>query len=92
MIQLQNMTARVAQKYASASFPGSSDCVELEGPTKTRGEAFTEYLSARHHLSLCSDPEGAGHTAAVETFEAARRRFRVTQRNWEQHVSAHHMG
>jgi hypothetical protein len=92
MSQLHNMTARVAQKHASASLRGSGNCVELEGLTKTRGEAFTEYLSARHHLSSCSESDIAAHSAAVETFEVAHRKFRVSQRDWERHVSAHHMG
>lgn len=44
MIQLHNMTARAEQKNTSASLPGSGNCVELEGLTKTRGEAFTDIL------------------------------------------------
>lgn len=90
MMQLDNLAEKCVGRTSHRT--GSGSCVALEALTKTRGEAFTEYLSARHHLSLCSDPEATGHTAAVETFEAARRRLRASQRNWEQHVAAHHMG
>lgn len=70
----------------------SCGCSELEGLAIARQEAFTEYLTARHTLALCSEPEAAGHSAAAETFEAARTKLRVTQCAWEAHVSAHHMG
>jgi hypothetical protein len=88
-----NMAGKFERKYAGPpSLLQSGDCSELKGLAKARQEAFTEYLSARHTLALCSEPEAAGHTAAVETFQAAHRKFRVSQRNWERHVSAHHMG
>jgi hypothetical protein len=76
----------------SPSLLQSCGCSELEGLAIARQEAFTEYLSARHTLALCSEPEAAGHTAAAETFEAARTKLLVTQCTWEAHVSAHHMG
>jgi hypothetical protein len=87
-----NMAGKSARNdTGSSSFLQSGNCSELEGLAKTREEAFTEYLSARHHLS-CSEPEAVGHTAAVEAFEAARTKLRLTQSNWEEHVAAHHIG
>jgi hypothetical protein len=86
------MPETFARKDAgSSSLYQSGNCAELEGLTKTREEAFTEYLSARHHLS-CSEPEAVGHIAAAETFEAAQTKLRVTQRSWEEHVAVHHIG
>jgi hypothetical protein len=88
-----NMAGKVERKDAgSPSLLQSCGCSEHEGLVKARQEAFTEYLSARHTLNLCSEPEAAGHNAAAETFEAARAKLRVTQSTWEAHVSAHHMG
>lgn len=94
MTEPQHNTAGklVPNDASTSSLTRSGNCPELEGLTKTRGEAFTAYLSARHHLSLCSEPEVAGHTAALETFEAAHWKLRVSQRDWEEHVAAHHMG
>ena len=94
MTQPQHNTAgKFARNDAgTSSLTRSGNCPELERLTRTRGEAFTAYLSARHHLSVCSQLEVAGHTAALETFEAARGKLRVSQRNWEEHVAAHHMG
>jgi hypothetical protein len=87
-----NMAGKFARKDAgSSSLFQSGNCSELDGLAKTREEAFTEYLSARHHLS-CSEPEAVGHIGAVETFEAARTKLRVTQRGWEEHVAEHHIG
>lgn len=90
MMQLDNLAGERLRKTSHP--PGTGNCLALEALTKTRGEAFTEYLTARHHLSVCSGAEAAGHTAAVETFEAARRKWRASQRKWEQHVAAYHMG
>jgi hypothetical protein len=88
-----NMAGKFERKAAgSPSLLQSCGCLELEGLAIARQEAFTQYLSARHTLALCSEPEAAGHTAAAKTFEAARTKLRVTQRTWEAHVSAHHMG
>ena len=93
MIQINhNMAQKFVRKDAGpSSLFQSGNCSELESLAKTREEAFAEYLSARHHLS-CSAPEAVGHIAAVETFEAARAKLRVTQRNWEEHVAVHHIG
>jgi hypothetical protein len=88
-----NFAGKLARNHGGASSllqPGS--CTELETLAKTREAAFTHYLSARHHLSLCSGPGAAGHSAALKTFDAARTKLRVSQRNWEHHVAAHHMG
>ncbi|MBZ5629692.1 MAG: hypothetical protein LAO06_12590 [Acidobacteriia bacterium] len=93
MIQLQHsMAGKLAPKDARPSLLVSGDCEELETLTKKREAAFTQYLSARHHLSLYSEPGAGGHTAALETFEAARTILRLSQRDWEIHVTAHHMG
>jgi hypothetical protein len=93
MIQLpHNMAENFVPKDASTSLLEPGNCLELERLANTRKEAFTNYLSARHHLSLRSESEAAGHNAAFETFEAARRKLQVSQRDWEQHVAAHHMG
>jgi hypothetical protein len=87
-----NMAGKFARKDAnSSSLFQSGNCSEIERQAKTREEAFTEYLSARYRLS-CSEPGAVGHIAAVETFEAARTKLRATQRSWEEHVAAHHIG
>ena len=91
--QPHNMTGKLARDDAGVSSllqPGS--CTELETLSKTREAAFTHYLSARHHLSLCSEPGAATHSAALKTFDAARAKLRLSQHNWEHHVAAHHMG
>ena len=94
MTQLaHNMAGKFARNHAEVSSllqPGS--CTELETLAKTREAAFTNYLSARHQLSLCSQPGAASHSAALKTFDAARAKLRLSQRNWEHHVAAHHMG
>jgi hypothetical protein len=94
VIQLAHNTAgKFAGKHAGAASllqPGS--CTELEALAKTREAAFTHYLSARHHLSLCSEPGAPDHSAALKTFDAARTKLRLSQRDWEHHVAAHHMG
>ncbi|MBZ5569335.1 MAG: hypothetical protein LAN64_15970 [Acidobacteriia bacterium] len=93
MIQLRhNMNGKPAPKDARLALLVAGKCEELEALAKKREAAFTQYLSARHHFSLCSEPGTEGHTAALETFEAARTRLRLSQRNWETHVAAHHMG
>lgn len=77
----------------SASAPArSAGCTQLERLTQTRAVAFTEYLSARHRLSLCAEGQDAGHSTAFEVFELARRTLRLCQRNWEEHVAEHHTG
>jgi hypothetical protein len=87
------MAGKFARNHAEVSSllqPGS--CTELETLAKTREVAFTDYLSTRHQLSLCSEPGAASHSAALKTFDAARAKLRLSQRNWEHHVAAHHMG
>jgi hypothetical protein len=91
--QAHNTAGKFAGNPAGAPSllqPGS--CTELETLAKTRETAFTHYLSTRHQLSLCSEPGAASHSAALKTFDAARAKLRLSQRNWEHHVAAHHMG
>jgi hypothetical protein len=87
----------MAQKFVRTTGVGSSAlppgaCVELEGLAEARKTAFADYSGARDRLSFCAEPDGANHEDALAAFQDARRKLRVRQRNWEEHVAAHHIG
>jgi Cdc6-like AAA superfamily ATPase len=93
MQQAHNMAGKFAGNPAgAASLLQAGSCTELDTLAQTREAAFTHYLSARHQLALCPESGAASHSAALKTFDAARAKLRLSQRNWEHHVAAHHMG